>query len=105
MKLDDIERRAKAIGWTADRDGEWLHLSQTRGRTMRFASYRERDGQAKTLSGDLCPHEKALLERDGEVMDTLRALVAELDDIETRLGVLRVNVTHLIGLMTEGNRG
>lgn len=99
--LDDIERRAKALGWTALRDGDWLRLNKEAGPdSMRFITYLEQDGRLELFGhSPFCSHERELLERDGEVIDTLRSLVAQVEDFEARLAEMKRGVTRLVATM------
>mgnify|MGYP000906930103 CR=1 FL=1 len=104
--LDAIERRAKALGWVTDRHGPeaecWLDV-RTPGHGTRH--YRQKDGVLMSLvgtTGHVCRHDRALLESDGDAVETLRMLHGQLAQVEAVVADMRRQVERLTALVTGG---
>lgn len=104
--LDAIGRRAKAMGWATDRNGTdsdcWLDVT-TPG--LGTCHYRQRDGVISPYvgtTGQVCGHERALLESDGEALDVLRTLRGQLAQTQATAADMRAQIERLTALVTGG---
>jgi hypothetical protein len=104
--LDAIARRAKALGWAAERSefGE-LNLLAVTTQGAGIIDYRQCDGVLFPLvgtTGHVCGHERALLGSDGEALDALRALHGQLAQAEALCADMRSQIERLTALVTGG---
>jgi hypothetical protein len=101
--LDDIARRAEALGYEGRLDGKWLRLTKMVGESMRFVTYIKQDGGGVELFSDsgICRHERAMLESDDGPMELLRKLHARLAQAEANVAEMRREVEGVTGLIAE----